>query len=82
MRWKAALLRAAAEVGCVSLGPVDHLDLHKRDLDFGGSYACNKRCLGGGRTIKLYDQLREKHTWLGIGNPEDWLAWRCSVKTG
>ena len=42
-------VEAAAEVGSMSRGSIDHLDLDKRDLDFGGSYACNKRCLGGVR---------------------------------
>lgn len=39
-------VEAAAEVGSMSPGSIDHLDLDKRDLDFGGSYACNKRCQG------------------------------------
>lgn len=69
---------AAAEVGSVSLGPVDHLDLHKRDLDFGGSYACNKRCLGGvqcegaavgGFTIRHHDHASNDEGLLQVGKP-------------
>lgn len=44
---EAGFVEAAAEVGSMSPGSIDHLDLDKRDLDFGGSYACNKRCQGG-----------------------------------
>lgn len=43
---EAGFVEAAAEVGSMSPGSIDHLDLDKRDLDFGGSYACNKRCQG------------------------------------
>lgn len=43
---EAGFVEAAAEVGSMSPGSIDHLDLDKRDLDWGGSYACNKRCQG------------------------------------